>query len=68
MGEVVVSQNDTVVFDSLTDDENPYNAVFWDMDDGSAVTNTHAAGDNEVTITAVVTDVRCVYMVYGVKA
>lgn len=68
MGEVEVSQNDTVMFDCLSDAENPYNAVFWKMTDGSEITNTHAAGDNEVTITGAGTDVQCLYMVYGVKA
>jgi hypothetical protein len=67
-GEVEVSQNDTVVFDCLSDADNPYNAVFWKMTDGSEMTNTHAGGDNEVTITGAGSDVQCIYMVYGVKA
>ena len=67
-GEVEVSQNDTIVFDCLTDANNPYNVVFWKMTDGSEMTNTHAAGDNEVSITGAGTDVQCIYMVYGVKA
>jgi len=67
-GEVEVSQNDTVVFDCLTDADDPYNVVFWKMTDGSEMANTHVAGDNEVTITGAGTDVQCIYMVYGVKA
>ena len=67
-GEVEVSQNDTVVFSCLTDADNPYNVVLWKKSDGTEMTNTHAAGDNEVTITGAGTDVQCIYMVYGVKA
>jgi hypothetical protein len=67
-GEVTVSQNDTVTIGSLVSTSNPYNAVFWKMSDGSAVASTHAAGTNVCTITAVVTNEKCIYMAYGIKA
>jgi len=69
-GEVKVSQNDTIVFDCLTDAERPYNTVLWKMTDGSEMTNDNgaASGDNEVKVLGAGTDVQCIYMVYGVKA
>jgi hypothetical protein len=67
-GEVEVSKDDTVTIGSLMSSSNPYNAVFWKMSDGSEVTNTHAANSNVCTITAVVTDEKCIYMAYGIKA
>ena len=67
-GETEVSQNDTITIGSLTSVANPYNVVLWKMSDGSEMTNTHAAGTNVVTITGAGTNVRCIYMAYGVKA
>jgi hypothetical protein len=68
-GEVEVSDNDTIVFDCLSDSESPYNAVLWKMTDGTAVTLLAFGGDNEVEINdATASDTHCIYMVYGVKA
>ncbi len=68
-GEVTVSTGDSVTISSLISTANPYNAVFWKMSDGSEVTNTHAATSNVCTITqAATTNVKCIYMAYGVKA
>jgi len=68
-GEVTVSTGDTVTIGSLSSGANPYNAVFWQMSDGAEVTNTHAGGDNVCDITgAGLTNVKCLYMAYGVKA
>lgn len=67
-GEVTVSQNDTVTIGSLVSTSNPYNAVFWKMSDGTEMTNTHAAGSNVCTITGAGTNVKCIYMAYGIKA
>ena len=72
-GEVTVSTADTVTFSNLFATVNPYNAVFWKMSDGTVVSNTHVAGTNVCTIgqdetPANVTNVKCIYMAYGVKA
>jgi len=67
-GEVTVSNADTVTISALISSANPYNAVFWKMTDGSEMTNTHAAGTNVCTITGAGTNVKCIYMAYGVKA
>lgn len=67
-GEVTVSNADTVTIGSLISTSNPYNAVFWKQSDGTEMTNTHAAGTNVCTITGAGTNVKCIYMVYGVKA
>ena len=67
-GEVTVSNTDTVTISSLFATANPYNAVFWKMSDGTEMANTHAAGTNVCTITGAGTDVKCIYMAYGVKA
>lgn len=67
-GEVTVSNADTVTISSLVATENPYNAVLWKMSDGTEMTNTHAGGDNVVTITGAGTNIKCIYLVYGVKA
>jgi len=67
-GEVTVTLNDTVAIDSLAATSNPYNAVFWKMSDGTEMTNTHVAGTNVCTITGAGTDVKCIYMAYGIKA
>ena len=67
-GETTISNGDTVTFSSLKASANPYNVVFWKMSDGSEMTNTHAAGTNVVTITGAGSDVKCLYLAYGVKA
>ena len=67
-GEVTVSNADTFTVSNLIATENPYNVVLWKMTDGSEMTNTHAAGTNVVTISGAGTDVKCIYMAYGVKA
>ena len=69
-GEVTVTGAgvDTVTISSLFATVNPYNAVFWKMTDGTEMTNTHAAGTNVCTITGAGTNVKCIYMAYGVKA
>ena len=66
-GEVTVTLADTVTFSSLTSGANPYNVVFWKMSNGTEMTNTHAAGTNVVTISGAGTDLKCIYLAYGVK-
>ena len=68
MGEVTVSNADTVTISNLYATANPYNAVFWKMTDGTQMTDTHAAGTNVCTITGAGTNVQCLYMAYGRKA
>lgn len=67
-GEVTVSNGDTVTIGSLIATANPYNAVFWKQSDGTQMVDTHVAGTNVCTITGAGTDIKCVYMAYGVKA
>lgn len=67
-GEVTVSNADTVTIGSLIATANPYNAIFWKMSDGTEMTNTHVAGTNVCTITGAGTNIKCIYMAYGVKA
>ena len=68
-GEVTVSNGNTVTISSLKATANPYNAVFWKMSDGAEVSNTHNAGTNVCTLgDPGASDVKCIYMVYGVKA
>ena len=67
-GEVTITLNDTVAIGSLAATSNPYNVVFWKMSDGTEMTNTHVAGTNVCTITGAGTDVKCIYMAYGIKA
>ena len=68
LGEVTVSQNDTFTVSPLVATSNPYNVVLWKMSDGSEMTNTHAAGTNVVTVTGAGTNIKCIYLAYGVKA
>ena len=68
MGEVTVSNADTVTFGGFFATSNPYNVVFWKMTDGVEMTNTHAAGTNVSTITGAGVNIKCIYLVYGVKA
>lgn len=67
-GEVTVSNGDSVTMGNLIATANPYNVYLMQMSDGSEMTQTHAAGTNVVTITGAGTDVKCLYMNYGVKA
>jgi hypothetical protein len=67
-GEVTVTLADTVTISSLFATANPYHASLIKMTDGSAMTCTYVAGTNVVTITGAGTNVKCIYMVYGVKA
>ena len=67
-GEVTVSNADTVTIGSLDATSNPYNVVFWKMSDGTEMTNTHAAGTNVCTISGAGTDIKCIYLAYGIKA
>ena len=67
-GEVTVSNADTVTIGSLIATANPYNFVLWKQTDGSEMTNTHVAGTNVCTVSGAGTNVKCLYMAYGVKA
>lgn len=67
VGEVEVSQNDTITFSNFDSAVNLLNAYFMKKSDGSEITNTHTAL-NVVTITGAGTNVDCVYMVWGYKA
>jgi len=66
-GEVTVSLNDTVTLGSFSSTTNLLNVYLMKQSDGSEMTNTHAA-NNVVTITGAGTNIKCVYMAYGVKA
>ncbi len=65
-GEVQISQNDTVTFDSFKSSVALLKAVFVKKSDGSEMTNT--ISNNQCTITGAGTNVDCVYMVFGYKA
>lgn len=67
-GEVTVSNADIVTMGNLIATANPYSVTIIKMTDGSAMTCTYAAGTNVVTITGAGTNVKCIYMNYGVKA
>lgn len=66
-GEVTVSNADTFTIGSLYATANPYYVTLIKQTDGTAMTNTYAAGTNVVTITGAGTDVACIYMAYGRK-
>lgn len=68
IGEVTVSNGDTVTMGNLYATANPYNVTMIKMTDGSAMTGTYAAGTNVFTATGAGTDVKCIYMNYGRKA
>lgn len=65
-GEVEVSLDDTVTFDSMKSTEDLLNVVFWKQSDGAEMTSTKSY--NVATITGSGTNIDCVYMVYGYKA
>ena len=76
-GEAEVTTADTVTVDSLSGTAAAlYRAAFWKMTDGMVVTVTYAEASpntNRITIgndsaTNPVTNCKCIYMVYGVKA
>ena len=76
-GEVEVTTDDTVTVDSLSGTAAAiYRAAFWKMTDGMVVTVTYAEASpnrNRITIgndstPNPVTNCKCIYMVYGVKA
>jgi hypothetical protein len=64
-GEVEVSQNDTVTFDSFHASKALLNVVFWKKTDGTLVTSTIAL--NVATITQAGSSMDCMYMVLGYK-
>jgi hypothetical protein len=67
-GEVTVSNGDTMTLGSFNATANPYSVTMIKQTDGSAMTCTFAAGTYVVTITGAGTNVKCIYMAYGVKA
>jgi hypothetical protein len=67
LGEVTVSNADTVTFDKFSDSDNLWEAYFIKKSDGSEMTCTHAA-NNVATISGAGTNIECFYLVYGVKA
>jgi hypothetical protein len=67
-GEVTVSNADTVTIGSFNATANPYSITMIKQSDGSAMTCTYAAGTNVVSITGAGTNIKCIYMAYGVKA
>jgi hypothetical protein len=75
-GEAEVSTGDTVTVDSLSGTAAAlYRAAFWKMTDGMVVTVTYAdvsPNTNRITVGQSggvdVTNCKCIYMVYGVKA
>jgi hypothetical protein len=64
-GEVEVSQNDTVIFESLHASKTLLNCTLWKKTDGSVLTWTSVG--NVATVTSAVTNQDCIYMVYGYK-
>ena len=77
-GEAEVTTADTVTVDSLSGTvfNAIYQACFWKMTDGMVVNVTHPSpspNENRILIgndsaTNPVTNCKCIYMVYGVKA
>ena len=72
-GEAEVSDDDTVTVDSLSGTAAAiYRAAFWKMADGTVVAVTYVEASpntNRITIDApLLTNCKCIYMVYGVKA
>ena len=66
-GEVTVTLNDTVTFDSFISTSNLLEAYLIKKSDGSEMTCTHAA-NNVATITGAGTNIACIYLVYGYDA
>jgi len=71
-GEVTVTTADTFTISSMSTATGAiYEAVLLQMSDGTAVACTHAEASpngNRVTAGGAVTDVKCIYLVIGVKA
>ena len=67
-GEATVSNGDTVTFSNHNATTNPYSVTFIKQSDGTAMTCTYAAGTNIATVTDAGTNIKCLYMAYGVKA
>lgn len=67
-GEVTVSNADTVTMGNLIATANPYYVTLRKQSDGSDMTCTYAAGTNIVTVSGAGTNIKCLYMNYGVKA
>jgi hypothetical protein len=75
-GEAEVTTGDTVTVDSLSGTAAAlYRVAFWKMTDGTVVNVTHtdlSPNENRITIGhsggVDVTNCKCIYMVYGVKA
>ena len=67
-GEVTVSNADTVTIGSFSATNNPYSVTVIKQTDGAAMACTYVAGTNVVTITGAGTNIKCLYMAYGVKA
>ena len=71
-GEVEVTTADTFTVNTLSTATGAiYEAVLLQMTDGTSVACTHAEASpngNRVTAGGAVTNVKCIYVVYGVKA
>ena len=71
-GEVTVTTADYFAVGSIsTADDAILEAVLIQMSDGTQVTCTHASASpngNRVTAGGAVTNAKCIYVVYGVKA
>jgi len=65
-GEIEVSQNDTITLPEYDDATTLWMFSLYKLSDGSAVTSTKAL--NVATVTAAVTNTKCLYIAYGVKA
>ena len=65
-GEVQISQNDTVTFDSFKSSVALLKALFFKKTDGAEMTNTIAL--NVCTITGAGSSIDCIYVIYGYKA
>jgi len=71
-GEIEVTTADTFEVGTISTATSAiYEAVLLQMTDGTAVACTHAEASpngNRVTVGGAVADMKCIYMVYGVKA
>ena len=67
VGTVTVSNADTFTLDGFSTTDNLSNVYIMQVSDGSEMTQTHAAL-NVVTVTGAGTDVKCIYLAYGVAA
>jgi len=67
LGEVTVSNGDTVTLDQFICTSNLSNVYIMKKVDGSEMTQTHA-DNNVIHITGAGANVPCVYLAYGIKA